>query len=219
MYVDQIMTKEVMAVTVGTAVPELERVMREKRIRHLPVIKSDGTLAGIISQRDLQRVAPSPASTLSKGEATYLLAKLLAEEIMHKDVVTCTPRTLVEEAGKLMRSRKVGSLPVVEGGKLVGIITGMDLVDFFLEITGSNEEDTARVAVNLKDERGQLAALLTVINQAGGSTVNVITTSHRNANGNRAVIVRFRADEPAAVFRALHDSGYDVASEDLPAAP
>jgi len=216
MYIDEIMTKDVVAVTVGAAVPELERVMRDKRIRHLPVIRSDGTLAGIISHRDLQRVAPSPASTLSKGEATYLLAKLQAEEIMHKDVVTCAPNTLVEEAGKLMRTRKVGALPVVENGKLVGIVTGMDLVDFFLEITGSYEEGTARVAVNLRDEHGQLAALLTVINQAGGDTVNVITTTHRDADDRRAVIVRFRAEEPAAVFKSLRDAGYDVASEDLP---
>ncbi|KAA3628390.1 MAG: CBS domain-containing protein [Proteobacteria bacterium] len=216
MYVEQIMTKDVVAVTVDTAVPELERLMREKRIRHLPVIKSNGTLAGIVSHRDLQRVAPSPASTLSQGEATYLLAKLLAEEIMHKEVVTCAPTTLVEEAGKLMRRQKVGSLPVVDNGKLVGIVTGMDLVDFFLEITGSYQEDSARIAVHLKDERGRLAELLTAINQLGGSTVSVITTTHPDQAGKRTAIVRFRADDPDQIIKTLHDKEYVLLSEDLP---
>lgn len=216
MYVDQIMTKEVVAVTVDTAVPELERLMGEKRIRHLPVIRSNGALAGIVSQRDLQRVAPSPASTLSDNEASYLLAKLVAGEIMHKDVVTCTPNTLVEEAGKQMRTRKVGALPVVDNGKLVGIVTGMDLVDFFLEITGSFEEDSARIAVKLKDERGQLAALLTAINQSGGSTVSVVTTTHSDQSGKRTAIVRFRADDPDTVISELQDGGYELVSKDLP---
>ena len=93
MYVDRIMTREVLQVTENTRVPQLAALMRDRHIRHLPVAR-DGQLVGLVTHHDLERVSPSPVTTLSVGEANYLLGKLTAAQVMHTPVVTCAPDTL-----------------------------------------------------------------------------------------------------------------------------
>jgi CBS-domain-containing membrane protein len=132
MNVDRIMTRDVVTVTEETKLARMAELMRERKLRHLPVVDDSGRLVGIVSHRDVQRAEPSPITTLDVGEVNYLLAKVTAGQLLHADVVTASPGMLVEEAGRLMRDRRVGCLPVVEEGKLVGIVTGVDLVDFFL---------------------------------------------------------------------------------------
>lgn len=216
MYVDRMMTREVIKVTPDTKATHMSGIMRDRHVRHLPVVDAGDHLVGLVSERDLQRVAPSPITTLSAGEVNYLLNKITAEKIMHREVVTCSPDTLVEQAGCIMRDRAVGCLPVVDDGRLVGIVTGVDLIDFFLDVSGCRVVDAARIAVHLRDERGQLVALLSRIEELGGQVASVLAPIHADDTGMRIGIVRYRADEPGGVARALVESGYEVVTENLP---
>ena len=217
MYVDRIMTRDVLQVAENTRVTQLAALMRDHRIRHLPVVR-DGRLVGLVTSHDLERVSPSPVTTLSVGEANYLLGKLDAGRVMRAKVVTCAPDTLVEEAARLLRQEKIGCLPVVEsGGKLVGILTHEDLLDFFLDITGCLMADTTRIAVHLPDTIGQLGRLLTAINDAGGYIATVVSPLHPDQTGLRVAVVRHRADDPHALDRRLRDLGYDLLTETFPA--
>ncbi|MCP5159791.1 MAG: CBS domain-containing protein [Gammaproteobacteria bacterium] len=218
MYVDRIMTRGVLQVTADTRLPQLAALMRDHHIRHLPVVH-EGHLIGLVTSHDLERVSPSPITTLSVGEANYLLGKLTAVKIMRSKVITCTPDTLVEEAARLLRQEKIGCLPVVEdGGKLVGIATHEDLLDFFLEITGCLTEDATRISVHLPDTIGQLAKLLTTINEAGGYIATVVSPLHPDQTGLRIAVVRYRAPDPQALNQHLRDLGYDLLTEILPPA-
>ena len=218
MYVDRIMTRDVLQVAENTRVTQLAALMRDHRIRHLPVVRG-GRLVGLVTSHDLERVSPSPVTTLSVGEANYLLGKLDAARVMRAEVVTCAPDTLVEEAARLLRQEKIGCLPVVEsGGKLVGILTHEDLLDFFLDITGCLMADTTRIAVHLPDTIGQLGRLLTAINDAGGYIATVVSPLHPDQTGLRVAVVRYRADDPHALNRRLRDLGYDVLTETFPPA-
>jgi acetoin utilization protein AcuB len=216
MYVDRIMTRDVVTVTEQAKLARLSELMQLRKLRHLPVVDDAGRLVGIISHRDVQRAEPSPITTLDVGEVNYLLSKVTAGQIMHRSVVTARPEMLVEQAGCLMRDRRVGCLPVVDDDKLVGIITGVDLVDFFLEVTGCQVTDAARIAVHLADDPGRLAGLLTAINQAGGKIVTVVSPTHIDDSGQRTAIVRFRADDPQAVIDALRAAAYDLDTVNLP---
>lgn len=216
MYVDRMMTREVIKVTPETTVTHMSGIMRDRHVRHLPVVDARDHLVGLVSQRDLQRVSPSPITTLSAGEANYLLNKVTAEKIMHREVVTCGPDTLVEQAGCIMRDRGVGCLPVVDDGRLVGIVTGVDLIDFYLDISGCRVVDAARIAVNLRDESGQLVKLLSRIQELGGEVASVLAPIHADDTGMRISIVRYRADDPGSVARELAESGYEVVTENLP---
>ena len=218
MYVDRIMTRDVLQVAENTRVTQLAALMRDHRIRHLPVVR-DGRLVGLVTSHDLERVSPSPVTTLSVGEANYLLGKLDAGRVMRAKVVTCAPDTLVEEAARLLRQEKIGCLPVVEsGGKLVGILTHEDLLDFFLDITGCLMADTTRIAVHLPDTIGQLGRLLTAINDAGGYIATVVSPLHPDQTGLRVAVVRYRASDPHALDHRLRDLGYDLLTETFPAA-
>ncbi|MBK8509108.1 MAG: CBS and ACT domain-containing protein [Candidatus Competibacter sp.] len=217
MYVDRIMSRDVLQVAEDARVTQLAALMRDRHIRHLPVVR-DGCLVGLVTSHDLERVAPSPVTTLSVGEANYLLGKLTAAKIMRAQVVTCAPETLVEEAARVLREKKIGCLPVVEnGGKLVGIVTHEDLLDFFLDITGCLMADTTRIAVHLPDAIGQLGRFLTAINDAGGYIATVVSPVHPDKTGLRIAVVRYRADDPRALNQRLRDLGYELLTETLPA--
>ena len=216
MYVEQIMSRDVTTVTEDTRVTHLSGLMHGRCITHLPVVKDEDMLVGLVSFRDLQRLSPSSISTLSVGEANYLLGKLTAGKIMQTQVVTCSPDTLVEDAASLMRKEGVGCLPVTREGRLVGIVTIEDVLDFFLEITGCGSEDTARIAVHLTDRAGELAKLLGAINAGGGYIATVVSPQHPDQTGKRIAIVRFRAAEPQAIDRRLRELGYELITENLP---
>lgn len=218
MYVDGMMTRDVIKVAPDSKVTHMSGIMRDRHVRHLPVVDERGMLVGLISQRDLQRVSPSPISTLSAGEVNYLLNKVTAEKIMHREVFTCGPDTLVEEAGCIMRDRGIGCLPVVEEGRLVGILTGVDLIDFFLDVSGCRAVDTARIAVHVPDQRGRLPALLSTLDELGGHIVSVISPTQPDDSGMRITIIRYRAADPPAVNRGLEEAGYEIVSANLPGA-
>ncbi|HRP97969.1 MAG TPA: CBS domain-containing protein [Rhodocyclaceae bacterium] len=217
MYVEQIMTKDVLTATPDTRLAQLAELMRKNKVRHVPVVDASGALQGIVSNRDVQRAQPSLITTLDKGEVNYLLDKVSAADIMHKKVVTCTPKTLVEEAGRLMRPKKIGCLPVVDGGKVVGIVTSVDLLDFFLDITGCWVEGATRISVQLADQAGQLAALLAAVNSFGGYIVAVVSPRTPDGAGSRTAVIRFEAPDKNAVIDGLCKAGYTVTVDGAPA--
>jgi acetoin utilization protein AcuB len=217
MYVEQIMTKEVLTVTTDTKLAQLAELMRLKKVRHVPVVDARGKLAGIVSNRDVQRAQPSMITTLDRGEVGYLLDKVTAGDIMHKKVITCSPKTLIEEAGRMMRPKKIGCLPVLDGEALIGIVTSVDLLDFFLDITGCWIESATRITVHLADQTGQLAALLTAVNSHGGYIVAVVSPHSPDGEGGRTAVIRFEASDPAAVITGLRQTGYEVVVDAAPA--
>lgn len=103
-------------------------VMSAARIRHLPVLDEDGRLCGILSQRDMFRGALAAALGYGTAAQRKMLSMLVVKEVMTTDVVTIGPDASLADAAKLMLTRKVGCLPVVEGGQLVGILTESDFV-------------------------------------------------------------------------------------------
>lgn len=130
--VRDVMTKDVVTVDRNDKLAVADDVMRLGRIRHMPVIDEDGALAGIVSQRDLFHSGLLRAlgyGTRAKDQALGLLS---LKEAMKTDVVTVTPDAPLHEAAKLMLARKIGCLVVVEGRKVVGMITESDFVKLAL---------------------------------------------------------------------------------------
>ena len=216
MYVAQIMSRPVDTVTADLKLSQVAKLMRDKGRRFLPVVDGDGRLVGLVSHRELERAEPSSITTLSVGEVNYLMAKVKVAQVMRAQVISCGPDTLVEEAGQLMRDRRIGCLPVVEGERRVGIITDDDILDFLLDITGCHLKDTTRIAVHLADRTGELAKLLTAVNRQGGYIATVVSPVVPDATGMRVAILRYRADDPAELDRQLQREGFDLMTEHLP---
>ncbi|MFO7311919.1 MAG: CBS domain-containing protein [Bacillota bacterium] len=126
MKVADIYTRNPVVVDPETSAPQARKLMEEHKIRRLPVVDK-GKLVGIVTLSDLLKAAPSPATTLSVWELNYLLDRVKVKEIMTRDVVTTTPDADLKTVASIMAERKIGGLPVVENGKVVGIITESDV--------------------------------------------------------------------------------------------
>ncbi len=120
------MTRDPVVISPKTTLPQAYQLMKERRIRRLPVV-DHGKLVGIVSLGDVREASPSDATTLSIYELNYLLAQLAVERIMTRDVQSVGPDATIREAARLMLERKIGGLPVVEAGKVVGILTESDI--------------------------------------------------------------------------------------------
>src|SRR2546428_3066444 len=129
--VRDLMTPAPLAISPETSVQEAYRLMQDQRIGHLPVCE-DGRLVGLISERDLRLVLPSPATSLAAHEVHSLLERLTVAAIMTRFPVTIGPDHLVTEAASRMLSHKVHALPVTENRRLVGILTRTHLLYAFI---------------------------------------------------------------------------------------
>jgi acetoin utilization protein AcuB len=217
MYIEQIMTRNVDTVTEDMKLSQASHIMQQKGRRFMPVVDENNQLLGLLTHAEIIRAEPSAITTLSVGEVNYLMSKLRVANVMTKQVITCSPDTLVEQAGQKMRDKKVSCLPVVDNGQLTGIITGVDIMDFLLDITGCNLLESTRIALTLSDDRGTLGHLLDDITALGGYIATVVSPYRRDDQGNRTVILRFTAENPQAIESALSEKGYQLITHSLPA--
>lgn len=119
--VQKMMTTSMKAVDSTTRLSEAFKIMHDNHIRHLPVLEGD-KLVGIVSDRDL-------LSHASKESGTLVFPRKAIETVMSRELITCSPTTSSEDALKMVLERGVSSLPVVDGGSLVGIVTSKDLLN------------------------------------------------------------------------------------------
>ncbi len=133
MRVADIMTANPVTVTPRNAIRTAINLMREGGFRRLPVVDR-GKLVGIITDRDLRRAANSPYVVREKWYDNFVLDHIEVGTCMTADPLTVGPDTTVAEAARLMRDHKIGGLPVVSGGQLVGIVTETDLLNFLIEL-------------------------------------------------------------------------------------
>ncbi len=204
MVVRNVMTSNPFTVSPDTTIAEALAIMREKGIRRLPVMKG-GKLIGIVTKRRLLEVSPSPATTLSVFEMNYLLAKTVVKDIMTKNVLTVSPDALLEQAAVLMADNNIGGLPVIDNGRLVGIITEKDIFQSFVEILGFRDAGS-RICIDYGDNRpGVLASLSTLMADMG------INISHVAIYKNE-IIFRVNTHNIDALITSLKDKGFAVTS-------
>lgn len=119
------MSERLITITPETTLSEAQRLMLEHKIRRLPVLQSD-RLVGIVTLGDIREAKPSDATTLSIYELNFLMDKLTAKDFMTRNPITVHPDATLGEAARLMVEHRIGGLPVVDGSKLIGIVTETD---------------------------------------------------------------------------------------------
>jgi acetoin utilization protein AcuB len=130
MKVRDLMSVDPIAVSPDTAVFDARQTMVKERIRHLLVTEGQ-RLLGIVTDRDIRLNLPSQATSLSVWEVNYLLARLTVEEVMTTGVIIISPDQNARNAARLMLEHKIGALPVLDAGRLIGIITETDVLRAF----------------------------------------------------------------------------------------
>ncbi len=168
MLVRERMSRRPVTIPAGTPVTDALRTMRRRGVRRLPVLDDNGRMVGIVSEKDLLYAAPSPATSLSIYELHDRLTRLTVDEVMSREVITVGPDTPLEEAARIMTDHKIGGLPVMEDGRLVGIITETDIFKVFLEMLGARDSGL-RLTLDIPERKGEMARLTTAIAELGGN--------------------------------------------------
>jgi acetoin utilization protein AcuB len=143
MHVRELMTPNPITIGLDMPVFEARRLMFNQRIRHLLVVAED-RLHGIVTDRDIRLSLPSQATSLSVWEINYLLARLTVGKIMSTKLITIAPNCEAADAARLMLTHRIGALPVVDWGRVIGIVTETDVVRAFAESTAARSEAAGR---------------------------------------------------------------------------
>lgn len=169
MLVRERMSTPVIYVQPDLPILEALKLMQRENIRRTPVIRG-GKMLGIVSDKDLLNAAPSDATSLSMWELNYLVSRIRVQDVMTKEVLTVDEDTPIEEAARIMADNKIGGLPVMREGRVVGLITETDLFRILLELMGAREAGL-RVTAVIPDRVGELAAITKAMADCGASFV------------------------------------------------
>jgi acetoin utilization protein AcuB len=194
--------RDVMATSLVTVGPRetarrAYRLMRDHRFRHLPVVE-DGRLVGVLSDRDLRPVLLSPT-----------LARAQVGELMSENLTTVTPDALVEEAASLLVVKKIGCLPVVADGALVGIVTETDLLAVLVELLGLLTQST-RLDVGVAGGPDAYERIVEIIRGHDGHIISVGAVP--GSAGKTVFSVRLEPRDPRPIVDALRAAGFEVLS-------
>ena len=217
MLVKDVMQAHPVTATLETRLPQLVRLLQRRGFRHLPVLDG-GKLVGIVSDRDVKQSTASAASAAEGRERDRLLDELTAGQIMARAVVTIGPTVGIDEAARLMATRKISALPVTEGDRLVGIVTETDVLQLFVRAMGVLEP-SSRVDVTLRDQTAGLGEVVRTVEEAGSRIASVMTLAM--PGGEREVVLRLATINPGPAVKALEAKGYVVrhAGRGAPAVP
>lgn len=206
MYVSDWMTRKVVTVTPDDFLSDAIALMKERKIKHLPVVKG-GALEGIVSDRDIKAYSPSRATTLDIYELHYLLAKTRIGNLMKTKVVTTTPDTPIEEAAMVMLDTVIGCLPVLDASGLCGIICEGDLYRVLVDITGVRRGGH-RIYVTVEDRPGSIREVADVIRRHESHLQGILSSYAGVKEGYRKAVLRTSKTGDFAGLKAELEASY-----------
>jgi|ERR1019366_3168927 acetoin utilization protein AcuB len=199
MLVRDIMRSPAVAISADTMLQDAYRTMQERGIRHLPVVEGE-KLVGVITDRDLRlatsALAPSPFPPGSR-----------VSEVMTLEPLTADASDPVEDAARTMRERKIGCLPILDDGRVIGIVTGLDLLDALIRMTGV-DKPSGRLEVHLPDHPGELARLTGFLSHRDLNVHSILT--YPDGPDSVRTVLRIGSMEIRLLAQELRRAGFDV---------
>jgi len=196
MKIHALMVSNPITISAHASISEAIELMKINSIRHLPVVSEENLLEGFLTLADLKQ-----------GLIPSMLGDLNLRDLMITEPITVRPDDDVELAAQLIYKHKIGGMPVVDNGQLVGIITATDILRTFIDMMGILTS-TSRIDVVVGDKPGGLKKALQIINDKGADIINVGMTA--NQTGQRAYYFRLAACKTANIKKALEKQGYEV---------
>jgi acetoin utilization protein AcuB len=188
MLVKNWMSREVISVDASEAMKDASQLLRQHKIRMLPVMDI-GKLVGVVTDRDLKRASASDANALDVYELLYLLSKIRIREIMTQNPVTVRPDFTVEETAEILLEHKISGVPVVDSDAVVGVITQSDIFRAMIRLTGLKMRGI-QFAFQIPEEPGRIETLSAIIRSYGGRMVSLLSYSEGAPAGFHNVYIR-----------------------------
>ncbi|NLG61597.1 MAG: CBS domain-containing protein [Candidatus Cloacimonetes bacterium] len=200
------MAQRLITVAPDTPIADALALSRKHRIRHLPVVQGE-RLVGLVTDRDI-RLAIPPMWADEHEELQAALRTRTVQEVMTRELITAHPDMPIEEAGKLLYKHKIGSLPVVTGDALVGILTESDVLRAFVDLFGVNQP-SSRIEVRMENRPGELARVVRVIGIEHRVNITGLVLAPTKEEYSIA-IMHLQTVNPTGIIDALRRLGYTI---------
>ncbi|MFJ7971033.1 acetoin utilization AcuB family protein [Psychrobacillus sp. NPDC096389] len=205
MLVEEIMNTSVPALTPTHTINDALLILKEKRIRHIPIINADKEVLGVVTDRDLKEATPS-ALLNSKNPEIY---ELPLEKIMTKNPIVGHPLDFLEETATIFYDNRIGCLPIVSQGKLVGMITESDLLYKFIELTGSHQPGS-QIEVRVPNKTGILFEVSKVFYEQKVNVLSVLVYPDKTNADYKILVLRVKTMNPLKLIEAIRAEGFEV---------
>jgi acetoin utilization protein AcuB len=209
MRIRDFMSTNVVAVDEKTTIHDARKIMEAHKIRRLPVMKRD-KLVGLVTKHMLLEASPSPATALSIYELHYLLAKMTVKDMMVKNPYSVSPDMPAEEALQLGQEMGYGGFPVVEEGRLVGVVTESDIVRLMTRVLGLREKAT-RLDIKASKKFGNMQRILKVLDEQKTVLLSMMTIPPEQEDDDWLIVLRLKSHDAKSIVKALKSSGFNIA--------
>ena len=208
MRIRDIMSTDVVTVTGDTSIHDARNIMQAHKIRRLPVMKKH-KLVGLVTLHMLLEAAPSPATSLNIWELNYLLGKMTVKDIMVKKPYSIPPDMPVEEALHLGQEKGYGAFPVVEVGRLVGMVTESDIVRIMTRVLGVREKGK-RIDIRASNKFGNMQEILKILDRHKTVLLSMMTLPLEEYEKDWLVVLRLKSEDTEPIAKELKSSGFNV---------
>ena len=213
MILEEIMKTDVITLAESDTIKTAIQIVNEKKIRHIPIVNTDGHVVGLITDRDLRDAAPS----IFRAEEHQEDLERPLGSIMQKQIITGHPLDFVEEVSALFYEHHISCLPVIKEKKLVGIITETDLLHTLVEITGANQPGS-QIEIRVPNRTGLLSEIATLIKRRNSNINSILVYPDNTDQAYKVLVIRVQTMNPTAVIQELRDAGHEVLWPKLPGA-
>ncbi|WP_018665443.1 acetoin utilization AcuB family protein [Heyndrickxia acidiproducens] len=214
MIVEEMMQKNVKTLSPEDTVQSALQLMQQAGIRHIPLVNNRSELVGVVTERDIKEVAPNPFFPKEQKEKLALPLK----KIMKTNLLTGHPLDFIEDIAVLMNDNRIGCLPILEDGRLVGIVTGTDLLQTFVDLTGAGQP-SSQIEIRVSNRSGVLRDITEIIAGQHLNILSVLIYPDRRDAGSRILVFRVSTMNPVALISRLKGAGYDVLWPNMPGMP
>lgn len=211
MLLEEIMVTKVHTLSPSATVGDVLKLFRENRIRHVPIVDDSGKVVGVITERDLKNARFNSA----EPDDIKSIYDLKAEEVMTKNPITGHPLDFVEETALVFYEQKIGCLPVVSNGKLVGFFTETDLLYKYIELTGAHQPGS-QIEIRVPNRAGALYEVSKVLYDHHVNVLSVLVYPDKKNDANKILVFRVKTMKPLAVIEDIRKEGFDVLWPNIP---
>ena len=208
MRIKDFMTTNVVAVDEKTSIHDAKKIMEAHKIRRLPVLKRN-KLVGLVTKHMLLEASPSPATSLSIHELHYLLAKMTVKDIMAKKPYTISPDIPAEEVLQLGQEMGYGAFPVMEDGRLVGMVTESDIVRLMTRVLGVREKGK-RIDIKTAKDFGNMQRIIEILDRNKAVLLSMMTLPPEHEDEDWLVVLRLKSEDAEPIAKELKSSGFNV---------
>lgn len=205
MLIEEIMNLDVATLYPNQTLKEAVALLREKKIRHIAVINEDHQVVGVITDRDIKQATPS--TLLESSDQSILDTPI--EKIMTRNPITGHPLDFVEETATIFYDNRIGCLPIVSKGKLVGMITESDMLYKFIELTGVHQPGS-QIEIRVPNKSGVLFEVSKVFYEFKTNVLSVLVYPDKNDENFKVLVIRVKTINPLKLISALEKEGFEV---------